>query len=65
MVCLMPTPTATGTTPATAETWETSTYTSALTTGRIAETTPKATDVSHASTTPPQVTGAGYRPAAT
>ena len=55
MVCPIPTPTATGTTPATADTWETSTYTSALTTGMIADTTPKATEVSQANSTP-QVT---------
>ena len=51
----IPTPTATGTTPATADTWETSTYSSALTTGMIADTTPNATEVSQAKSTP-QVT---------
>lgn len=49
-----------GMTPATAVTWEATTYASAFTTGTIADTTPNATEVSHASSTP-QVIGAGYR----
>ena len=46
MVWPIPTPTAIGTAPATAETWEAITYASALTTGTIADTTPKPTEVS-------------------
>ena len=43
-----PRPTAIGTAPAMADTWETITYTSALTTGTTADTTPKPTEVSSA-----------------
>ena len=47
-VCPMATPIAMGMGPATAETWEAITYASALTIGKIADNTPKPTDVSRA-----------------
>ena len=44
----IPTPTAIGTAPAMADTWEPTTYASALTTGTTADTAPKPTEVSNA-----------------
>ena len=55
----MPTPTAIGTGPATADTWEPITYASALATGTIAETTPKPTDVSSATSSDQPKSGTG------
>ena len=59
----IPTPTAMGTAPATAETWEAMTYASALITGTTAEMTPKPIEVSNATSSgqPQEDTGRPYR----